>query len=96
MHSKKGESMFSVAHAHGLSIKQLGWYNPKVARLKNGNLVAGQVILVPTHATVRVAADVPDPALERYPRRAKKPVAKRKPVAAATMSAEPAKKKAEH
>jgi membrane-bound lytic murein transglycosylase D len=95
VHSKKGESMFSIAHAHGLTIKQLGWYNPKVSRLKNGNLVVGQTILVPTRATVRVAADVPDPLLERYPRRAK-PVVKRKPVAAVTMSADPARKKAKH
>ncbi len=95
VHSKKGESMFSIAHAHGLTVKQLGWYNPKVSRLKNGNLAVGQTILVPTRATVRVAADVPDPLLERYPRRAK-PAAKRKSVAAVTMSAGPALKKAEH
>jgi membrane-bound lytic murein transglycosylase D len=99
--SKKGESMYSIAHANGLTTKQLGWYNPKVSRLKNGNLVTGQVVLVPTRATVRVAADVPNPSLERYPRRAKatakKTAAKRKPVAAASgMPADPAKKKAEH
>jgi membrane-bound lytic murein transglycosylase D len=92
--SKKGESMFSVAHAHGLTIKQLGWYNPKVSRLKNGNLVPGQVILVPTRATVRVAADVPDPSLERYPRRAR--TVRRKTLAAAKTSADTAKKKAAH
>jgi membrane-bound lytic murein transglycosylase D len=94
VHSRKGESMFSIAHAHGLTIKQLGWYNPKVSRLKNGNLMIGQTILVPTRATVRVAADVPDPALERYPRHAK-PVVKRKPVAAVKPPADAAKKKTE-
>ncbi len=94
VHSKKGESMFSIARAHGLAVKQLGWYNPKVSRLKNGNLAVGQTILVPTRATVRVAADVPDPSLERYPRRAK-PVVKRKPVAAAKPPADAVKKKTE-
>ena len=71
VHSKKGDSMWSIAHARGLTTKQIGWYNPKVSRLKNGNLVPGQVILVPTRATLRAAADVPNPTLERYPHRAK-------------------------
>jgi len=69
--SRKGESMWSIARAHALSTKQLGWYNPKAVRLKNGNLAAGQTILVPALETVRVAADVPNPSLERYPRRPK-------------------------
>lgn len=67
--STKGASMWSIAHAHGLTTKQLGWYNPKVSRLSSGNLVPGQVILVPTRATVSAAADVPNPSLERYPHR---------------------------
>jgi membrane-bound lytic murein transglycosylase D len=83
--SRKGESMSSIARTHGLTARQLGWYNPKVARLKSGNLAAGQTILVPARETVRVAADVPNPSLERYPRRPKsrptvKTAAARKPV----------------
>lgn len=93
--SKKGESMASLAHQHGLSIKQLSWYNPKVTRLKSGNLVAGQTILVPSHATVRAAADVPNPSLERYPPRPKK-AAQHKAVAAVRNSASPAAPKAAH
>jgi membrane-bound lytic murein transglycosylase D len=67
--SKKGESMSSIARKHGLSAKQLAWYNPKVSRLKSGNLVAGQRILVPTKQAVSAAFDVPDPSIEKYPRR---------------------------
>lgn len=69
--SKKGESMASIARRHGLTSKQLGWFNPKAARLKSGNLVAGQTILVPSRAVVAAARDVPNPAIERYPRRAR-------------------------
>ncbi len=69
--SKKGESMSSIARKHGISAKQLAWYNPKVSRLKNGNLVAGQRIFVPTKATVSAAIEVPNPSIEKYPRRAK-------------------------
>lgn len=69
--SKKGESMKSVAKKHNLSLRQLSWYNPKVAKLKSGNLRAGQVILVPSRATYLAAANVPDPSIERYPRRAR-------------------------
>lgn len=95
--SRKGDSMSSIAHAHGLTVKQLAWYNHKVSRLKSGNLVAGQVILVPTRATVRAAADVPDPLLERYPRRAKAPARRKATVATAPKKpAEVARKHAEH
>lgn len=69
--SKKGESMASIAKKAGITAKQLGWYNPKVAKLKSGNLRAGQVILVPTRATVAAAMDVPDPSIERFPKRPK-------------------------
>ena len=77
--TKKGESMASIARAHGLTAKQLGWYNPKVVRLKSGNLAAGQKILVPALETARAAADVPNPSLERYPHRPKAPAKKKKP-----------------
>jgi membrane-bound lytic murein transglycosylase D len=65
-HSKSGESMARIARRHGLTAKQLAWYNPKAARLKNGDLHAGQVIRIPTAAVVTAARDVPDPAIERY------------------------------
>jgi membrane-bound lytic murein transglycosylase D len=93
--TKKGESMSSIARAHGLTATQLGWYNPKAVRLKSGNLAAGQEILVPTRQTVSVAADVPNPSLERYQRRAKAP-AKGKTVVAARKLAEPVRKKTTH
>ena len=89
--SKKGDSMFSIAHAHGLTSRQLAWYNPKVSRLKSGSLVTGQTILVPTRATVSAAVDVPNPSLERYPHRATAP-AKRKAAAPTMKAPAPAKK----
>lgn len=93
--SKKGESMWSIAHAHGLTTKQLGWYNPKVSRLSSGNLVPGQTILIPTRATLRTAANIPNPSLERYPRRAK-PSAKKKSAGAPANAAAAAKKTVAH
>jgi membrane-bound lytic murein transglycosylase D len=89
--TKKGQSMSSVARTHGLTARQLGWYNPKAVRLKSGNLAAGQTLLVPQSATLRAAADVPNPSIERYPRRPKKP-AKRSVTGATT---QPVKKPAE-
>jgi membrane-bound lytic murein transglycosylase D len=79
--TKKGESMTSIARKHGLTAKQLGWYNPKVTRLKSGNLVAGQTVLIPSRATVGAAMDVPNPSIEKYPRRRAAVVAKKKPAA---------------
>jgi len=69
--TKKGESMASIARKRGLTIKHLAWYNPKMQRLKSGNLVAGQRLLVPSKATVAAALDVPNPSIEKFPRRAK-------------------------
>lgn len=64
--SKKGGRLSAIAKANGLEEKHLQWYNPKVARQKNGLLVGGQTILVPKRLTVAAALDVPDPAIEKY------------------------------
>lgn len=92
--SKAGESMVSIARRHKLTSKQLGWYNPKVARLKNGNLVSGQAIVVPTPAVVAAARDVPNPSIERYPKRARstKPVRPAPPKSPAGAAATPSPK----
>lgn len=67
--AKKGQTMASVARAHGLSAAQLAWYNPKVERRKKtGTLVVGQTLRIPTAATVAAARDVPDPKIEIYGR----------------------------
>ncbi|MHB1313040.1 MAG: hypothetical protein ACYC3L_13575, partial [Gemmatimonadaceae bacterium] len=58
-----------VARAHGLTARQLGWFNPKVARLKSGNLRAGQRIVVPRADVAKMALDVPNPSIEKYPKR---------------------------
>ena len=65
---KKGQSMAGLARSHELTVQQLRWFNRSVARRKNGALVPGQTILVPSAATAAAARDVPDPAIERYPK----------------------------
>ena len=89
--SYKGESMASIAKRHGLSVKQLGWYNRKVDRVRSGKLRAGQEIFVPARTTVAAALDVPDPSIERYPRRGR--VVKGKKRAAVGASHKPTTKK---
>lgn len=64
--TREGDFMSRIARANGLTAKQLNWYNPQATRLKNGNLHAGQRILVPRTDVVRAARDVPDPKVERY------------------------------
>ena len=64
--SRKGQTMASIAAAHGLAARQLAWYNRKVRAAKSGRLVAGQLLLVPTPLVVAAALDVPDPSIERY------------------------------
>lgn len=64
--SKKGQSVSSIARKNGVSSRQLALYNPKLRRLKSGNLVPGQSVLVPTEAVAELAVSVPDPEIERY------------------------------
>lgn len=67
--SKKGQTMLSIAKRHGVTSKQLAWYNPKVVKLKSGALRAGQTVSVPRRDVVALARDIPNPSVERYPRR---------------------------
>lgn len=64
--TKDGDFITRIARAHGLTARQLNWYNPQATRLRNGNLHPGQRILVPRLDVVRAARDVPDPKIERY------------------------------
>jgi membrane-bound lytic murein transglycosylase D len=64
--TKQGDFITAIAKKHGLTSKQLNWYNPQATRLKNGNLHAGQKILVPRKDVAAAARDVPNPAIERY------------------------------
>lgn len=64
--TKEGDFITKIARANGLTADQLNWYNPQATRLKNGNLHAGQRILVPRQDVVASARKVPNPAIERY------------------------------
>src|SRR5262249_47813720 len=64
--SRKGESMSSIAKKNGVTTRQLTAYNPKLKKLKSGNLVPGQLLYVPTMFAASAAANVPDPDIERY------------------------------
>ena len=66
--TKKGATMVSTARRAGITTKQLKWYNPKLTATKSGTLPVGRVVLLPSHAVVAAAYDVPDPAIERYGR----------------------------
>lgn len=64
--TREGDSAARIARAHGLTVTQLNWYNPQATRLKNGNLRAGQRILVPRTDVALAARNVPNPSVERY------------------------------
>ncbi len=64
--STKGESVASIAKKTGSTIKAINLYNPNLKRLKSGNLVAGQLVLVPSEAVAAAATSAPDPSIERY------------------------------
>lgn len=64
--SKKGQTPASLAREHGLTARQLGWYNQKLTTTKKGVLHTGQVVLVPSAAVAAAARDIPDPSVEKY------------------------------
>jgi peptidoglycan lytic transglycosylase D len=64
--TRKGQSMASIAKKDGITARALATYNPHAKRLKSGNLVPGQSLIVPTATVVADALSVPDPAIERY------------------------------
>lgn len=64
--SKKGQSAASIANKYGLTARQLTVFNPSLKRLKSGNLVPGQTVLVPAAAVVAASTNAPDPSIERY------------------------------
>jgi membrane-bound lytic murein transglycosylase D len=64
--SKKGQTPASLAREHGLTARQLGWYNQKLTTTKKGVLHTGQVVLVPSPAVAAAARDIPDPSVEKY------------------------------
>ena len=71
LESKKGESMASIARKYGITAKALSQFNPSLKRLKSGNLAVGQRVLVPTEQVAAAALAVPDPGIERYPKRSR-------------------------
>ena len=64
--SKKGDYVAKIAQANGLTARQLNWYNPGLRRVKSGNLVTGQHVLIPRRDVAAAARDIPDPKVERY------------------------------
>ncbi|MBY0490588.1 MAG: transglycosylase SLT domain-containing protein [Gemmatimonadaceae bacterium] len=54
------------AERHGVTLKQLRWYNPALKTTKKGRLVAGQTVRVPNRESIALARELPDPSIERY------------------------------
>jgi len=56
----------SFASRHGVSLKQLRWFNPNWRVSRKGRLAAGQTLRVPQEAVLTFARDIPDPSLEKF------------------------------
>ncbi|QJR34571.1 lytic transglycosylase domain-containing protein [Gemmatimonas groenlandica] len=54
------------ADAHGVTVKQLRWFNPTIKTTKKGRLVAGQSLRIPSDLAIDFAREIPDPGIERY------------------------------
>jgi membrane-bound lytic murein transglycosylase D len=56
----------AFAQKHGLSLKQLRWFNPTIRTTKAGRLVAGERLRVPHEDVIAMAREIPDPSIEKY------------------------------
>jgi len=56
----------AFAKRHGVSLKQLRWFNPSWRMAKKGRLASGQSLRVPQETVLAFARDLPDPSLEKY------------------------------
>ena len=63
---KKAMTPSAFASEHGVSLKQLRWFNPSWRTAKKGRLVAGQALRLPQDQVLAYARDIPDPSLEKY------------------------------
>ena len=68
LESRKGDTPERLAHARGISEASLRSFNPAMRTLRSGRVVPGQAILLPTAAVAAASLNVPDPAIENYPR----------------------------
>jgi len=69
--SKKGDTAERLAEKHGISTRSLRTFNPKLRTLKSGRLAPGQSVLLPSTSVAALALAVPDPAIEKFPKRGK-------------------------
>lgn len=63
--TRRGETVERLAAAGGVPASLLRAFNPRLEYSRKGRLVAGQRVVLPTHAVVVGALEVPDPRLER-------------------------------
>lgn len=68
--SKKGDTADRLAEKHGISTRSVKAFNPKLRILKSGRLAPGQAVLLPTPSVAELALRVPDPSIEKFPRKA--------------------------
>ncbi|MDQ2666752.1 MAG: transglycosylase SLT domain-containing protein [Gemmatimonadota bacterium] len=69
--SKKGDTADRLAERHGISARSIKAFNPGLRTLKSGRLAIGQAVLLPSPSVAALALKVPDPAIEKFPRKAK-------------------------
>jgi LysM repeat protein len=69
--SKKGDTVDRLAEKHGISARSVRTFNPKLRTLKSGRLATGQAILLPSASVAALALQVPDPAIEKFPKHGK-------------------------
>ena len=54
------------ADRHGVTLKQLRWFNPTIKTTKKGRLLSGQSLRIPSDVAIDFAREIPDPRIERY------------------------------
>ncbi|CAN5755371.1 hypothetical protein BH11GEM2_BH11GEM2_24290 [soil metagenome] len=69
--SRKGDTADRLAEKHGISARSVRTFNPTLRTLKSGRLAPGQAVLIPSAAVAALALAIPDPSIEKFPKRGK-------------------------
>jgi LysM repeat protein len=64
--SGTGTTPAGFADKHGVTLKQLRWFNPTIRTTRKGRLVPGQSLRIPSDLAIDFAREIPDPSIERY------------------------------
>jgi membrane-bound lytic murein transglycosylase D len=91
--TKKGDTPDRIARAHDVSAAAVRAFNPGVKLLKSGRYPVGRGLIVPTPEVAAAMRNVPDPSIEKFPKKTRSLARKGKSSAKSKVSSKASSKR---